>query len=154
MQHFTIDFSSTWENWIFFLNIYFLRTTEKPVPTSSLETFLRIYIMLQICTSFWSSFTILCAHTHTHTHTETKLQPQHILTQSTWQDCWCLSCWGGEMSRDKELRSSCLFVSLWQQPDSSHMHQRKTPSFCNNQGKYLSSASQTSCTFLPKSLLH
>ncbi len=59
-------------------------------------------------------------------------------TQSTWQDCWCLSCLGGEMSRDKELWSSCLFTSLSQQPDSSHTLQTKADGFRESQEKSVS----------------
>lgn len=73
-------------------------------------------ILLKICTSLWSSFTELHSHTNKNTH---RAPPRHMQTQSTWQDCWCLSCLEGEMSRDKELWSSCLFTSLSQQPDSS-----------------------------------
>lgn len=75
-------------------------------------------VLLKIRTSLWSSFTDL--HSHTNKNTPRSPAPRHMQTQSTRQDRWCLSSWEGEMSRDKELWSSCLFTSLSQQPDSSH----------------------------------
>lgn len=80
------------------------------------------------------------------THSDTSTQSTHtkpppllfMLTKSTWQDCWCLSCWGGEMSRDKGLRSSCLFTCLSQPPDSSHTPQTNTHGCWGKLGESLS----------------
>lgn len=63
--------------------------------------------------------------------------PPHMQTPSAWQDCWCLTCLEGEMSRDKErdppvclrlYHGSLTAVRLFKQRQMASGKVRKSPS--------------------------
>lgn len=121
-------FSSKWNILDFF--IYLFNILDKSLHCLHPQALQRYFSGFTSCFRYdhVSGQAVPCsANGEGQTHSQTSCSPNACSHSQHDRIAGVCLVGGGGMSRDKELRSSCLFVSRWQQPDSITL-QTNTPS--------------------------